>query len=124
MSEYIDRTLLRRPIYAEDDNATGFGMTKYEQNSYNEGIDVAWDRVLSAPTVNAVPLAEYEQLICERDAIIEYIKNYHECTECKWENALVTDEPCRSCKFGCGRDDRWEWRGMQEVQDDAKRKVD
>ena len=56
MNEYIDRTLLNKPIYAEDDNVTGFGMTEYEQDSYNEGIDVAWNRVLSAPTIDAVPV--------------------------------------------------------------------
>lgn len=56
MNEYIDRTLLNKPIYAEDDNVTGFCMTEYEQNSYNEGIDVAWNRVLSAPTIDAVPV--------------------------------------------------------------------
>ena len=86
---------------------------------YNEMLEILRGKVLHESAeqtqhrLNEIADA-VELLIRERDAIIEYIKNYHECTECKWENALVTDEPCRSCKFGCGRDDRWEWRGVQE----------
>ena len=38
MSRYIDTDNIRKPIYAEEDNCTGIGMTFDEMSAYNEAI--------------------------------------------------------------------------------------
>lgn len=50
----IDADKVQKPIYAEEDNITGFGMTYDEMCGYNDGIDVTWSRIELAPTVDAV----------------------------------------------------------------------
>ncbi|MBQ0142842.1 MAG: hypothetical protein KBT06_08610 [Prevotellaceae bacterium] len=52
----IDADKVQKPIYAEEDNITGYGMTYDEMCGYNAGIDVAWGRIELAPTVNAVEI--------------------------------------------------------------------
>ena len=52
----IDADALKKPIYAEDDNITGSGMTYAEMDGYNDGIDAAWSRIENAPTIDAVPV--------------------------------------------------------------------
>lgn len=79
MNDYIDRALLSKPIYAEEDNATGFGMTEYEQDSYNEGIDVSWNRVLAAPNVDAVPVVR--------------------CKDCKHYRGVKGNERCGEFEY-------------------------
>ncbi len=52
----IDADKLSKPIYAEDDNITGIGMTSSEMDGYNDGIDEAWKQIVNAQTVDAVPV--------------------------------------------------------------------
>ena len=52
----IDADKLSKPIYAEDDNITGMGMTSSEMDGYNDGIDEAWKQIVNAPTVDAAPV--------------------------------------------------------------------
>ena len=50
----IDADRLNKPIYAEEDNITGSGMSYDEICGYNDGIDIAWNKIDQAPTVDAV----------------------------------------------------------------------
>ena len=52
----IDADRLNKPIYAEEDNITGSGMSYDEMCGYNDGIDIAWNKINQAPTVDAVPV--------------------------------------------------------------------
>lgn len=58
--EYImtlkDVDALRKPIYAEDDNATGQGMSYAEMDGYNAGIDEVWNALQNLPVADAVPV--------------------------------------------------------------------
>lgn len=47
---------LIKPIYAEDDNITGSGMSYDEMDGYNDAIDMMWNYIQRAPTVDAVPV--------------------------------------------------------------------
>lgn len=60
----IDADKVTKPIYAEEDNITGYGMTYDEMCGYNAGIDVAWGRIELAPTVDAAEVVR--------------------CKNCKW----------------------------------------
>ena len=51
-----DVDTLRRPIYAEDDNATGQGMSYAEMDGYNAGIDEVWNALQKLPVADAVPV--------------------------------------------------------------------
>lgn len=77
----IDADALSKPIYAEDDNITGDGMTYSEMDGYNDGIDEAWRRIENAPTIDAVPVTHGEW--------IEDDYGYNRCSACGWE----WDEP-------------------------------
>ena len=50
----IDADRLNKPIYAEEDNITGSGMSYDEICGYNDGIDIAWNKIDQAPTIDAV----------------------------------------------------------------------
>ena len=52
----IDADRLNKPIYAEEDNITGSGMSYDEICGYNDGIDIAWNKIDGAPTIDAVPV--------------------------------------------------------------------
>ena len=52
----IDADRLNKPIYAEEDNITGYGMSYDEICGYNDGIDIAWNKIDQAPTIDAVPV--------------------------------------------------------------------
>ena len=52
----IDADRLNKPIYAEEDNITGSGMSYDEICGYNDGIDIAWNKIDQAPTIDAVPV--------------------------------------------------------------------
>ena len=52
----IDVDRLNKPIYAEEDNITGSGMSYDEICGYNDGIDIAWNKIDQAPTIDAVPV--------------------------------------------------------------------
>ena len=52
----IDADRLNKPIYAEEDNITGSGMSYDEICGYNDGIDIAWNKIDGASTIDAVPV--------------------------------------------------------------------
>ena len=52
-TKLIDAEKLERPIYAEEDNITGMGMSPEEMEGYNDAIDMMWDRIQRAPVVDA-----------------------------------------------------------------------
>ena len=70
----IDADRLNKPIYAEEDNITGSGMSYDEICGYNDGIDIAWNKIDQAPTIDAVPVVR-----C-RDCIRRY--DTDECPMC------------------------------------------
>ena len=51
-----DVDALRKPIYAEDDNAAGQGMSYAEMDGYNAGIDEVWNALQNLPVADAVPV--------------------------------------------------------------------
>lgn len=67
----IDADRLNKPIYAEEDNITGSGMSYDEICGYNDGIDIAWNKIDQAPTIDAVPVvrckycAHWDGSICD-----------------------------------------------------------
>ena len=52
----IDADRLNKPIYAEEDNITGSGMSYDEICGYNDGIDITWNKIDQSPTIDAVPV--------------------------------------------------------------------
>ena len=70
----IDADRLNKPIYAEEDNITGSGMSYDEICGYNDGIDIAWNKIDQAPTIDAVPV-----VLC-KDCIRRY--DTDECPMC------------------------------------------
>ena len=64
----IDADRLNKPIYAEEDNITGSGMSYDEICGYNDGIDIAWNKIDQAPTIDAVPVVRCEYCIRRYDA--------------------------------------------------------
>ena len=63
----IDADRLNKPIYAEEDNITGSGMSYDEICGYNDGIDIAWNKIDGAPTVDAVPVVRCKDCIRRYD---------------------------------------------------------
>ena len=63
----IDADRLNKPIYAEEDNITGSGMSYDEICGYNDGIDIAWNKINQAPTIDAVPVVRCEDCIRRYD---------------------------------------------------------
>lgn len=63
----IDADRLNKPIYAEEDNITGSGMSYYEICGYNDGIDIAWNKIDQAPTIDAVPVVRCKYCIRRYD---------------------------------------------------------
>ena len=63
----IDADRLNKPIYAEEDNITGSGMSYDEICGYNDGIDVAWNKIDQAPTIDAVPVVQCKDCIRRYD---------------------------------------------------------
>ena len=78
----IDADRLNKPIYAEEDNITGSGMSYDEICGYNDGIDIAWNKIDQAPAIDAVPVVR-----CQ-DCIRRY--NTDECPMC----FLIEGEYC------------------------------
>ena len=79
----IDADRLNKPIYAEEDNITGSGMSYDEICGYNDGIDIAWNKIDQAPTIDAVPVVR--------------------CRECKQGEVDDPDFPDQYyCHAGCG----------------------
>ena len=63
----IDADSLNKPIYAEEDNITGSGMSYDEICGYNDGIDIAWNKIDQAPTIDAVPVVRCKDCIRRYD---------------------------------------------------------
>ena len=63
----IDADRLNKPIYAEEDNITGSGMSYDEICGYNDGIDIAWNKIDQAPTIDAVPIVRCKDCIRRYD---------------------------------------------------------
>ena len=63
----IDADRLNKPIYAEEDNITGSGMSYDELCGYNDGIDIAWNKIEQAPTIDAVPVVRCKDCIRRYD---------------------------------------------------------
>ena len=63
----IDADRLNKPIYAEEDNITGSGMSYDEICGYNDGIDIAWNKIDQSPTIDAVPVVRCQDCIRRYD---------------------------------------------------------
>ena len=63
----IDADRLNKPIYAEEDNITGSEMSYDEICGYNDGIDIAWNKIDQAPTIDAVPVVRCKYCIRRYD---------------------------------------------------------
>ena len=63
----IDADRLNKPIYAEEDNITGSGMSYDEICGYNDGIDIAWNKIDQAPTIDAAPVVRCKDCIRRYD---------------------------------------------------------
>ena len=63
----IDADRLNKPIYAEEDNITGSGMSYDEICGYNDGIDIAWNKIDQAATIDAVPVVRCNDCIRRYD---------------------------------------------------------
>lgn len=63
----IDADRLNKPIYAEEDNITGSGMSYDEICGYNDGIDIAWNKIDQASTIDAVPVVRCKDCIKRYD---------------------------------------------------------
>ena len=63
----IDADRLNKPIYAEEDNITGSGMSYDEICGYNDGIDIAWNKIEQAQTIDAVPVVRCKYCIRRYD---------------------------------------------------------
>ena len=63
----IDADRLNKPIYAEEDNITGSGLSYDEICGYNDGIDIAWNKIDQAPTIDAVPVVRCKDCIRRYD---------------------------------------------------------
>ena len=63
----IDADRLNKPIYAEEDNITGSGMSYDEICGYNDGIDIAWNKIDQATTIDAVPVVRCKDCVRRYD---------------------------------------------------------
>ena len=63
----IDADRLNKPIYAEEDNITGSGMSYDEICGYNDGIDISWNKIDQAPTIDGVPVVRCKDCIRRYD---------------------------------------------------------
>ena len=73
----IDADRLNKPIYAEEDNITGSGMSYDEICGYNDGIDIAWNKIDQAPTIDAVPVVRCRE--CKHLNVVNRKELYAHC---------------------------------------------
>ena len=73
----IDADRLNKPIYAEEDNITGSGMSYDEICGYNDGIDIAWNKIDQAPTIDAVPIVRCRE--CKHLNVVNRKELYAHC---------------------------------------------
>lgn len=75
-----------------------------------------------------------ERLTAERDALIEQIKERHDCMDCKHNDFCEFDGAdgdiifdCMNCMkegcpcAGCIDSSRWEWRGLPEAPEEGEK---
>ena len=89
----IDADRLNKPIYAEEDNITGSGMSYDEICGYNDGIDIAWNKIDQAPTIDAVPVVRSQD--CEHFRL-----NDENVPYCLNPFGLDDPEPNGFCNYG------------------------
>lgn len=70
----IDIDKLNKPIYAEDDNITGAGMSYAEMDGYNDAVDMMWDYISSAPTIDTIFLSNNQIDLLNK--MLEYAVDY------------------------------------------------
>ena len=73
----IDVDRLNKPIYAEEDNITGSGMSYDEICGYNDGIDIAWNKIDQAPIIDAVPVVRCKD--CKHLNVVNRKELYAHC---------------------------------------------
>ena len=90
-------------------------------NDYVELIAKCDEWVAKADNLGADDLANHiarcgdaiEQLIKERDAAVEDLKEGSFCMNCKHLVSTKEEKPCRHCSsLTGGGEDNWEWRGV------------
>ena len=90
----IDADRLNKPIYAEEDNITGSGMSYDEICGYNDGIDIAWNKIDQAPTIDAVPVVR-----CE-DCKYYEIHKPKVLENCERKGYIIPMKPDDFCSYG------------------------
>ena len=75
----IDADRLNKPIYAEEDNITGSGMSYDEICGYNDGIDIAWNKIDQAPIIDAVPVVRCKD--CKHLNVVNRKELYAHCSK-------------------------------------------
>ena len=90
----IDADRLNKPIYAEEDNITGSGMSYDEICGYNDGIDIAWNKIDQAPTIDAVPV-----VLC-RDCKHYEIHKPKVLENCERKGYIIPMKPDDFCSYG------------------------
>ena len=90
----IDADRLNKPIYAEEDNITGSGMSYDEICGYNDGIDIAWKKIDQAPTIDAVPVVR-----C-RDCKYYEIHKPKVLENCERKGYIIPMKPNAFCSYG------------------------
>ena len=73
----IDADRLDKPIYAEEDNITGSRMSYDEICGYNDGIDIAWNKIDQATTIDAVPVVRCRE--CKHLNVVNCKELYAHC---------------------------------------------
>jgi hypothetical protein len=64
-------------------------------------------------------MVELEQAKRERDAAVEELRLWSSCVDCRHHEEVGECQACRNCKPMDGVKGGWEWRGVQEVAEDA-----
>ena len=70
MSRYINANDIRKPIYAEEDNCTGIGMTFDEMDAYNDGIDAMIRQIDNVPTADVKEAVRGEWKLTPQGVIV------------------------------------------------------
>ena len=94
----IDADRLNKPIYAEEDNITGSGMSYDEICGYNDGIDIAWNKIDQAPTIDAVPVVR-----C-KDCKHYEIHKPKVLENCERNGYIIPMKPDDFCSYGERKD--------------------
>ena len=90
----IDADRLNKPIYAEEDNITGSGMSYDEICGYNDGIDIAWNKIDQAPTIDAVSVVR-----C-KDCKHYEIHKPKVLENCERKGYIIPMKPDDFCSYG------------------------